>query len=194
MGPTVRELRSEIEPDQGLSESSFPGQWFAVTVRPQHEVAVRSGLEAKELSTYLPTYRTTQRWSDRLKRIDRPLFPGYVFCQFEFGDRVRVLRTPGVRSIVSFGNQMIPVHRNDLEQIERMLESPYPLEPWPYLQVGERIKIAGGPLAGITGFFERRESGGRFVVSIEMLQRSIAVHLEAEDLSPISHGPVFVAQ
>jgi len=199
MGPTLRELHPSTRYNSGISGpgspfETCPQDWFALTVKPQHEATVRLGLEAKQLKSYLPTYTSVRRWSDRKKRIELPLFPGYVFSQFENTDRTHVLRTPGVRSIVSFGTQLIPVPSAELLKIARMLSSPYPLEPWPYLQTGEPVKIESGPLAGITGIFERREGGSRFVVSIEMLQRSIAVHLEADDLSPVNHHSLFISQ
>jgi transcription antitermination factor NusG len=193
MGLIQRELRTNPGFDPGFSETSFGGNWFAITVKPQNEQVVRMGLEAKQLNCYVPTYSSLQQWSDRLKRVERPLFAGYVFSQFEPADRTMVLRTPGVRSIVSFGAEMSPVPCAELEKISRLLASPYLLEPWPFLQAGQRVKIASGPLSGIEGLFERRDHGGRLVISIEILRRSVAVHLEAGNLTPLD-SPAFLVQ
>lgn len=178
-------IREALIPD--LSEDiCHIDEWFALTVKHQHEAAVHSALRGKQLNCYAPTYGAMQRWSDRMKRVERPLFPGYVFCQFGRADRLSVMRTPGVRSIISFGTEAIAIPGWEIAQIKRMLASPYMLEPWPFLQAGQRVRIAAGPLAGIEGIFERRDGGGRLVVSIEILRRSVAVQFEAGELLPLS--------
>ena len=97
MGLTQRELC--------LSTSSdTPSQWFALTVKHQHERTTQSALESKLIPTLLPMYRVRNEWSDRTRELEVPLFSGYVFCRFPYSDRVRVLRTPGVRRIVGFGD------------------------------------------------------------------------------------------
>jgi len=185
-GLTLRELHTKSDVVPGFSERILATkEWFAVTVKHQHEAAVRLALDAKQLRCYAPTYYAMQRWSDRVKRVERPLFPGYVFCQFANDARSRILCTPGVRSIVSFGKETIPIPPEEIGKIEQMLASPYMLEPWPFLQAGQRVRIAAGPLAGIAGIFERRENGGRLVVGVEILRRSVAVHFEAADLVPL---------
>ncbi len=182
----MRELRAE---------GMVPGaEWFAITVKHQHEAAVRGALDARHLPCYAPTYYAMQRWSDRVKRVERPLFPGYVFCQFSLDERKRVLTTPGVCSIISFGGQTIPIPVEEIVGIKRMLAAPYMLEPWPFLQAGQRVSITAGPLAGLAGIFERREEGGRLIVGIEILQRSVAVHFQASDLVPVDHRPFFIEQ
>jgi transcription antitermination factor NusG len=185
-----RHERAHCAPGGGL-----PGEeWFAITVKHQHEATVRCALDARHLHSYAPTYGAMQRWSDRVKRVERPLFPGYVFCQFSLAERRRVLSTPGVCSIISFGSQTIPIPVEEIAGIKRMLAAPYMLEPWPFLQAGQRVSITAGPLAGLSGIFERREEGGRLIVGIEILRRSVAVHFEASDLVPVDHRPFFVKQ
>src|SRR5690348_1031085 len=109
MGLTERELYPGGQFD-GLAASAprhvLP--WFAIAIKPQHERAVQEGLDQKGLETFLPLYWATRRWSDRVKRLQLPLFPGYVFCRFDCSVRTPILRTPGVRAIVSFGNDPLP--------------------------------------------------------------------------------------
>ena len=163
--------------NQALSELHQPLPWFALTVKPQSDLVVRQALEMKGFEAYAPTYETVRRWSDRLKKLHRPLFTGYVFCRYFEGSRTPVLRTPGVCSVVSFGGELAAVPDSDLEPIRRALASGLPVEPWPFLEKGQPVCIASGPLAGVTGTVIESRDHWRVVVSVEMLRRSVAVHV-----------------
>ena len=102
MGLTQRELCPDA-PSHKLSYEDM--DWYALTVRHQHERTAQAALQAKRFETLVPMYRTQSQWSDREKLLDLPLFSGYVFCQFPFDERVTVLNTPGVRGIVGFGGK-----------------------------------------------------------------------------------------
>lgn len=159
-------------------------RWFAVTVKPQHERAVHDGFQQKGLESFLPTYCAVHRWSDRLKRIQLPLFPGYVFCRFEKRDKVSVLRTIGVRNIVSFGADPISVPKEEIERIKMMVASNAPAEPWPFLKVGQCVRVHDGPLAGLEGILVETRNGFRVVLGIELLQRSVAVQVNRDQIQP----------
>ena len=188
LGLTVRELclnPRESDSPAFLLANRLP--WFALTVKPQHERTVHEGLTAKGMESFLPTSWSTRRWSDREKRLQVPLFPGYVFCRLEPAGRVPVLRTPGVRSIVSFGSEMIPVPEPEIEQIRRMLASGSAAEPWPFLKAGQRVFVHDGPMAGMEGILVEARNTCRVVVGIELLQRSVAVQLDRHHVTPL--GP-----
>lgn len=176
MGPTVRELCSSPFAPEALAEQNA---WFALTVRHQHERRVEGALAAAGVDTFLPLYRTRRRWSDRVKDLDAPLFPGYVFGRFPWIDRARVLRTPGVARIVGFSGAPAPVPEPELENIRRALASRLPLGPWPFLKSGDRVRVEQGPLRGLEGTLLRERTGMRLVLSVELLQRSLAVELDA---------------
>lgn len=158
--------------------------WFALTVKPQHERAVVEQLRFKGLESYLPLYRSRRRWSDRVKTIDLPLFSHYVFSQFDLSDRVRVLQTASVLSIVSFGGAPCPVATSQLEALRAIVGSGLPYSPWPFLQAGQRVEICGGPLKGVEGILAREKSECRVVVNMEMLQRAVAVEVERDLVRP----------
>jgi transcription antitermination factor NusG len=172
MGPTMRELCPQPN-------------WFAVTVKHQHERSVEGALAANGVDTFLPMYRSRRRWSDRSKDLDAALFPGYIFGRFAPGDRARVLRTPGVSSIVGFGGWPAPVTSREIDEIRAALASKLPIGPWPYPKPGDRVRIEAGPLRGIEGTLLRDKAGLRLVLSVELLQRSLAVEVEAEMISPV---------
>jgi transcription antitermination factor NusG len=163
-----------------------PACWFALTVRPQHEKTVASALENKDLEGFLPLYRAKRRWSDRVKELELPLFPGYVFCRFCFEDRMAVLTIPSVTSVVSFGNQPAEVHEAEITGIKTMISSGLPVRPWPFLKVGQTVRIDQGPLAGLTGLLVREKDAWRVVLSVEILRRSVAVEIDREMLSAVS--------
>jgi len=131
----------------------------------------------------MPLHRVRRRWSDRMKEIDTALFPGYIFCRFERQDRMRVLNSPGVESVVGFGKTDIPVDDAEITAVRRILASGRPLEPWPFLRVGQNVAIDSGPLAGLRGVVLRDQDAWRVVISVEALDRSIAVEVDREMLS-----------
>lgn len=154
--------------------------WYALSVRSHAEQIVCNTLKLKGVESYLPITREIRRWSDRVKEIQTPLFPGYVFARFDCRDRLPVLRTPAVVDIVGFGQQYVPVSELELNNIRRILESRARCQSVPFLQVGQQVVIAGGPLAGIEGLLIEIKESRQLVVSISILQRSVQVELKPE--------------
>lgn len=159
-------------------------QWYALTVKPQHEKAVAEQLSTKGLESYLPLYRARRRWSDRVKTVNLPLFSMYVFSQFDWEDRVRVLQTCSVLSVVSFGGVPCPVEAHELDALRAIVGSGLPFSPWPFLRTGQRVRISGGPLRGVEGILAREKSECRVVVNMELLQRAVAVEVERDLVTP----------
>jgi transcription antitermination factor NusG len=166
-------------------ESTSQLPWFAVVVKPQHERSVQEGLLQKNVESFLPTYWASRRWSDRVKRIQLPLFPGYVFCRFDYALRQPVVCTPGVRSIISFGAQAIAVPNEEISAIRRMVASGYFIEPWPFLKEGQRVRVNEGPLVGLEGTLTELRGASRVVVGLELLQRSVAVQMARDQVAPV---------
>jgi len=159
--------------------------WFAVTTRPRHEKAVAKGLKTLGVETFLPLYRSRRSWSDRIKEVDLPLFAGYVFARFRLTGRVTILRTPGVRSIVSFGKFPTPIPETEIAALQEMVGSGLPLEPWPFLRVGQRVRLERGPLRGLEGILVEEKRGWRVVVSVNLLQRSVAAEVDRMWVRPL---------
>ncbi|HWR51669.1 MAG TPA: transcription termination/antitermination NusG family protein [Bryobacteraceae bacterium] len=153
-------------------------RWFALHVRPRSERLISDLVRLKGYEDLLPAYRCRRHWSDRLKRVEVPLFPGYIFCRLDLHNRMPVLTTPGVIRLVGFGNQPVPVEDEEIEAIRRILDSGVLAEPWAYMPVGARVRIDEGPLSGLEGFFIRRRRGNRLVVGVTLLQRSVSVPIE----------------
>src|SRR5580692_12369391 len=152
--------------------------WFAILARTGREKSATLLLENNGYECYLPTIKFTRQWSDRLKEIELPLFPGYLFCRMNPHNRLPVLITPGVIQIVGVGKTPIPVDEQEIAAIQRVGKSGISTMPWPYLQVGHVAQIEEGPLRGMTGIVIRIKSGLKLVLSVNLLQRSIAVEVD----------------
>lgn len=161
--------------------------WYALAVKPQHEFKVFEGLKSlDEIEGFLPTYRDKRIWSDRVKVLDAPLFPGYCFARFEYpGRRVPVLRVAGVKSIVGLGCVAAAVPDEEIFMIRTLVNSSFPVRPWPFLRAGHRVRVGHGPLRGVEGVILEQKDEWRMVVSVELLQRSVAVLLDRSVLSKV---------
>ena len=158
--------------------------WFAVRVSSKHERMATQVLQHKEYETFLPLYKVRRRWSDRFKIIEAPLFPGYIFCRIDPGNQLPVLTTPGVVQIVSFGKTPAPVEESEIAALRAIVNSSLPAKPWPYLREGQRIRIEYGPLTGVEGILLKFKNQNRLVASVTILQRSVAVELDDDWVSP----------
>ncbi len=160
--------------------------WYALSVKHQHEGAVRSALAFKGFEALAPTYRARRRWSDRVKEIDLPLFAGYVFCRFLFSERIRVLDAPGVSKVVAFGGEPAEVPELEIAAIRAVMAAKLPVRPWPQLKAGDRVRVERGPLRGVEGTLLREENERlQFVIGVEMLQRWLAVEIEPDMVTPL---------
>lgn len=166
-----------------------PVNWYALTVEPQHEKVVGRRLSELGYESFVPLYRTRRRWSDRVKELELPLFSTYVFSRFPFHNRVPILRVPGVRSVVSARNAPAPVRDEEIEAIRGIVASGLPVQPWPCLKTGQRVLIDSGPLRGIEGTLTQFKRTWHVVVSLELLNRAVAVELDRELVVPISALP-----
>jgi len=159
--------------------------WYALYVKTRFEKVVAQNLRGRGYQEFLPLYRRTSRWSDRIKQIELPLFPGYVFCRFNAFDRLPILTIPGVNAIVGFGKSFISVDEGELNAIRAVLKSGNYCEPSSFLQVGERVRVEYGPLAGTEGIVLMFKNTCRLVISINMLQRSVAVEIDRDCLKSV---------
>lgn len=160
----------------GVRAQQWP--WFAILVRTGREKTATLLLENAGYECFLPVSRSTRRWSDRTKLIEVPLFPGYLFCRMNPHNRLTVLMTPGVIQIVGVGKTPIPVEEQEMDAIQRVQRSGLSAMPWPYMQVGNVAQIWEGPLRGLTGIVVKIKSGVKLVLSVSLLQRSVAVEVE----------------
>ena len=161
----------------------FP--WFAIRVRSQFEHRVAAVLAGKGYEWFLPEYKSRRVWSDRIKEIQLPLFPGYVFCRFDPHRRLPIVTIPGFVSIVGIGKSPIPIDDAEIVGIQAAVRSALPSQPWPFLQIGQRVRIKYGPLCDLEGILLDFRGQSRLVLSVTLLQRSVAVNMDAAWVTPI---------
>jgi transcription antitermination factor NusG len=161
-------------------------RWFALQVRTRWESSTAVLLSGKGYQTLLPTYQTKKRWNGKFKQISAPLFPGYVFCQFDALNRLPILVTPGVMAVVGRGRVPFPVNDSEIAAIQTIVSSGFHAEPWPYLEVGQRIRIESDSLNGLEGILINFKGNNRIVVSVSLLRRSVALEIDRDCVRPVS--------
>jgi transcription antitermination factor NusG len=180
----VSDQNSEPLAPVEATDIKFP--WFALQVRARQEAGVSDQLEGQGFERFLPVYKLRKRWSDRIKEFDAPLFPGYLFCRFNPQNRLPILKTPGVIQIVGFNNIPAAVDQNEILSIQRLVASGIRHQPCPFLAVGDRVRISAGPLTGLEGLLTDIKGAHRLVLSVSLLQRSVAVEIDSAFITPLA--------
>lgn len=157
-------------------------RWYAAYTAARHEKRVGEQLAKCEVEHFLPLYASVRRWKDRRVRLDLPLFPGYVFVRIRLQDRLRVLQVHGVVRLVGFGALPSALPDDQVEFLRAGLVNHVQAEPHPFLTVGRRMRVRRGPLQGMEGILVRKKGIFRLVLSFEVIMRSVAVEVDAEDV------------
>jgi transcription antitermination factor NusG len=164
------------------------GQWFAAQVWSGREHLATNHLRSRGYEIFCPRYYEYRRWSDRVKRIERPLFVGYVFCRLDGDALGKVVTAPHVIRIIGDEQGPLSIPTPEIDAIRRVVDADLEAEPWPFPHVGERVWIAVGPLTGTEGVVLRTKGHNRLILSIALLQRSVAVEVDAEWVATSSAG------
>jgi transcription antitermination factor NusG len=185
-GPVLQDQLEYLEqPSQVILPTETEPLWYAVRVRSNFERNVSIVLDHKGVEQFLPTYRSRRVWTDRVKTLHLPLFPGYIFCRIPLENRNHIVTIDGVVGLVGAGRQPIPISDAEIEAIRTVAQSQAPMEPWPFLKIGQTVRIGHGPLAGLEGILIRVKTSWRLVLSVTLLERSVAVEIDAAYVSPI---------
>lgn len=160
-------------------------RWYAVQVQAGREKWVASYFGDKGLDHLLLLRREKRRWTDRFKTIEIPLFAGYIFCRFGAQERNTVLSAPGTLRVVGCGRMPLPIDDDEIAALQILEKSEYLLVEWPYLTEGDWVRLEGGALDGLLGRVVRTQGGFRVVVSVTIMQRSVAIEVERSRLRPL---------
>ncbi len=161
-------------------------EWYALYTRARHEKAVAEELLRRGIEAFVPLREVRSQWKDRQKRVQLPLFPGYLFVHFDQTRRREVLQPAGAVSLVGLHGVLAPIPNAQIEALRTICRTNRPLSPVPYLTEGERIQIVNGPLAGLQGLVSEQEGRHCLIVSVDLLQQSVAVELNADSTIPLS--------
>jgi transcription antitermination factor NusG len=166
---------------------SYP--WFALQVRSRYENIVTAHLDGKGYEWFLPLYKSRRRWSDRFKELQRPLFPGYLFCRFNPLNRLPILTIPGVVVIVGTAKTPVAIDENEILAIQAAVKSGLPIQPLQALRIGQRVRIDRGPLCGLEGTLIELRGRHHLVLSVSLLRRAVAVQVEDAEVTSIPQRP-----
>jgi transcription antitermination factor NusG len=170
-----------------VSSEGTVERWYAVHTRSRHEKTVAERLQEQGITSFLPLLKETHRWSDRKKTVELPLFSCYVFARMKPGNqhRLQVCRTDGVLQVVGMHGEGIPIPDEQIAAIRTLLTEKLPFSTHPFLRIGQRVRICGGALDGVEGIFVARNGDRTLVVSVEAIERSIAVRIEGYHVEPV---------
>lgn len=189
MVPMLKTLFNKTEARGGSALSAAPAapSWFAIRTRPRHEKKVARRLENANLTTFLPTLRQLHQWSDRQKLVELPLFSCYVFLQVADWHHayLKVLHTPGVLQWIRLGSEPRAIPDSEIDRLRSLLSKDVPLEPYPYLGFGPRVRLRSGCLGGLEGILVWHKGHRNLVVSINLIRQSLAVSIEGCDFEGI---------
>lgn len=168
-----------------MATETYVHSWFALQVRTRWESSTALLLDGKGYETLLPTYAASRRWNGHVKQVRSTLFPGYVFCRFDVQKRLPILVTPGVIAIVGRGKTPLPVDETEIAAVQRVVSSGLRAEPWPFLEMGQRVRIESDSLKGLEGVLVNVRGNQRIVVSVSLLRRSVALEIDRSCVRPV---------
>jgi transcription antitermination factor NusG len=161
-----------------LNHAPLDREWYAVYTRSHQERMVQTQLAGRGVENFLPTYEKISQWKDRKKLIQVPLFPGYLFVKIEFMKRLEVVKAYGAVELVGNSAGPVPIPEEQVTRVRKFVEVGLKCDPHPYLKVGKKVRITEGTLEGLEGILVRTKNRSLFVISVEMIQRSVSVELE----------------
>lgn len=169
---------SEMSPTTASSTLS----WFALRVRSRSENLVGTVLETKGYESYSPSYISQRKYSDRIKRVETAIFPGYVFCRLSACDVLSVLSTPAVQCVVGIGPNPQPIADDEIERLQRSIRHGESVAPCPPVRIGQRVRVQSGVLAGVEGFLVDIRNTQRLVINADLLNRAISLEIDADNV------------
>lgn len=176
----------EIPLSSGAGVATAESFWFAVQTRSRHEKKVNSELREKGIPSFLPLHREKRRWTDRSQWVELPLFSQYLFVRVPISveSRTRVLETTGVVKFVGAPGRGTPIPYEEIESLQAIAAQRIPMAPHDFLRVGERVRIRGGALEGIEGILSAVRNDRSLIVSVDLVQKSVAIRIEGFEVEP----------
>ena len=153
----------------------------------RHEKFVAHELECQGVTSFLPSIIETRRWSDRRRRVELPLFPGYLFVRAAMSSKLRraVLFARGVAGFITMRGEPIPIPDEQIENVQKLLANDIPCMAHPFLRIGQRVRVRGGSLEGVEGILTAFNGQKGLVVAIDGIQRSLVVRIEGYDVDVV---------
>lgn len=178
---------TETDPMDNIEQKIITDKlnWYALYTRPRYEKKVETQLVEKEIEVYLPLLTVIRQWSDRKKKVEEPLFRGYIFVHTAPDKRIHSLKVDGVVKMIGFGGKPSVIPDDQIEAIRCLLEGGAKLEKFDYFQTGDDVKVVHGPFAGLTGRLIEKRNQRRFVINIDAIRQSVALEIDPGFLAKI---------
>lgn len=172
-----------IDRNSLLADIDVSREWYAVYTVVRHEKAVNSALARRGIETFLPIREVLSQWKNGIKKkVQFPLFPGYLFTNISLQDCWSVLNTRGVVRILGVNGTLVPVPAEQIDAVRKILECNLKYDLYPYFSQGREVTVVNGPLQGVRGKIVRRRGNYRLVLSVDNIKRSIAVEVDIRDV------------
>lgn len=168
-----------------LPQAYYEVRWYAACTNANHEKRIADQLRVRGVENFLPVYQSRRKWKDRRVILELPLFPGYVFIHIALSEKLRVLQVPGVARFVGFDGTPAALPDKEMEGLRSGLENGIHAVPHPGLRLGQRVRIQAGPMAGLEGILQRHKGRARLVVSLDLIQRSMALEIDSGDVEAV---------
>jgi transcription antitermination factor NusG len=163
--------------------------WYAAHTRHQHEKRVAEMLANKGFEVFLPLYSEVRRWRDRLKKVELPLFSCYVFLRGDLDRRLAIVTTPGVHGLVCSAGKLAGISEEEIQAVRSVIENRIDVEPHPFLKCGDRVRVKTGALSGLEGFLVRKKGHTRLIISVTLLERSVAAEVDVSTVERVRALP-----
>jgi transcription termination/antitermination protein NusG len=170
----------------GLPAEYYEARWYAAYTSSNHEKRVAEQMSVRGVEHFLPLYASIRRWRNGRVTLQRPLFPGYVFVRIALREKLRVQQIPGVAWLVGFDGTLVALPDEEIEALRISLARGVRALPHPYLAAGRLVRVTNGPMAGLQGILKRRKGNARLVVSVELIQRAMAMEIDEADVEPLA--------
>ena len=182
-----QQLVLQAAPLHTAQNSAQDMAWYAIQTMPRHERKIAADLRRKGLHTFLPLFPSPRKWSDRVRILDIPLFPGYVFLQMSPTPETRrvVLRSNGVTSFVGVRGVGVPIPETQIAAIRSILEQKLPFTVHPFLNIGQRVRIRSGSLDGLEGILTEVKGDLSLIISVDLVHRSLAIRVAGYRIEPV---------
>lgn len=163
--------------------------WYAAHTRHQHEKMVAGILSNKGFEVFLPLYTEVRQWRDRTKKVELPLFSCYVFLRGDINRRLPILTTPGVHGLVTSAGKLAQIPEEEIQAVRSVIDNRINVEPHPFLKCGDLVRVKSGALSGLEGFLVRKKGLTRLVISVPLLERSVAAEVDASTVERVTTSP-----
>jgi transcription termination/antitermination protein NusG len=185
---TSTQIVDPVAPAIPFSMTDSEARWYAIRTRSRHEKVAARELESQGIKVFLPLVTSLRQWSDRSKKVELPLFPGYAFVRVAYlsGDRIRVLKATGVVNFVGTNALGASIPDEQIESIRTILLRKVAVKDHPFLQLGQRIRIRSGSLSGVEGILVAVKGARTLVISVEPIQRSLCIGLEDYEVETLA--------